>query len=303
MKIAIVGSGAVGCYYGALLAQAGEEVHFLMRADLETVQKEGLRIQKPDGKILIKPAHAHGRTEDIGPCDLVIIALKATSNDALPALLPPLLKEETQILTLQNGLGNEAFLEKHFGAERVLGGLCFICLNRIAPGVVENFFPGYVVIGEARGGPQERTRKLVEMWQRAGTVCHLAENLEEERWRKLCWNIPYNGLSIVAGGIDTEKILAQPSLVELIRALLREVQAIARKLGHGIEDSFLQRQLDNTYPMGPYKPSSLIDFQLDRAVEVEAIWGEPLRQAKQAGVEAPRLEMLYWLLVALCRGK
>jgi 2-dehydropantoate 2-reductase len=273
-----------------------------MRADLEAVRAQGLRTRTPDGDLLVKPAQVHASTASIGPCDLVIVALKCTANSALAALVPPLLKAETAILTLQNGLGNEEFLGGHFGTDRILGGLCFICLNRIAPGVVENFFPGYLVIGEAGGPPRDRTRSLVELWKRAGIDCRLATSLQEARWRKLCWNIPFNGLAIAAGGRDTQQVLAESSLVELIWELMREVQATARALGHEIEDEFLQRQLDITYPMGPYKPSSLVDFQLGREVEVEAIWGEPLRVARRVGVRTPHLETLYWLLLALCAG-
>lgn len=301
LKIAIIGSGAIGSYYGALLAQAGQDVHFLMRSDLEAVRQRGLRVEQGEKSLLLDPIQAYGTTAEIGPCDLVIIALKTTANAALPDLLPPLLKEDTMILTLQNGLGNEAFLSEHFGAGRVLGGLCFICVNRLEPGVIKSFFPGYMVIGELDGPPRERTRRLAAIWENADVKCHLADSLAEARWRKLCWNIPFNGLAIAAGGIDTQAILAQPELRELTLALMKEVQAIAAAAGHEIEDAFLQRQIDVTYPMGPYKPSSLIDYELGREVEVEAIWGEPLRQAEGLRVSAPRLRMLYQLLVSLCR--
>ena len=300
-KIAIIGAGAIGSYYGALLAWAGQDVRFLMRSDLEAVRKNGLRVEE-EGKetFVLKPAKAYGTTAEIGACDLVIIALKATANEALVELIPPLLKKDTILLTLQNGLGNEAFLGEHFGKERVVGGLCFICANRLAPGVVKSFYPGYIVIGEPESRPRDRTRRLAEMWKEAGVKCHLAESLEEARWRKLCWNVPFNGLSIAAGGIDTEALLARKGMTELVLELMREIQAIASAAGHEIEDEFLQKQIDVTYGMGPYRPSSLIDFQLGREVEVEAIWGEAFREAQRLKVPVPRLEMLYYLLLAQC---
>ncbi len=304
LKIAIVGSGAVGSYYGALLAASGQDVHFLMRSDLETVRNDGLKIEKEDGDELhLQPAQVHGTSSEIGRCDLVIVALKATSNESLLDLLPPLLGETTWILTLQNGLGNERFLSRHFGGGRVLGGLCFICLNRVAPGVVKCFAPGYIVIGEREGPPRERTRQLESMWRKAGVKCHLADSLAEARWRKLCWNIPFNGLTIAAGGIDTESVLADAGLREEVFLLMKEVQVIAEAAGSSIEDAFLERQLEVTYPMGPYRPSSLIDYEMGRQVEVEAIWGEPFRQAVGLGVPAPRLQMLYRLLTSLCRRR
>ena len=129
---------------------------------------------------------AYKTTEAIGPCDLVLIALKATNNDVLPDLIPPLLHETTALL-LQNGLGNEEFLARHFGAERVAGGLCFICVNRVAPSMIASEF------------------------KRCGVVCAVVENLRRERWRKLVWNIPFNGLSIAAGGSTTRDILQDDS--------------------------------------------------------------------------------------------
>jgi 2-dehydropantoate 2-reductase len=132
-KIAVVGSGAVGSYYGGMLAHSGEDVHFLMRSDLEAVRERGLSIHTRGEKLHLAHTQAHGSTEEIGPCDLVIIALKATANIALEELLPPLLAENTALLTLQNGLGNEEFLAGRWGAERVMGALCFVCLNRTGP--------------------------------------------------------------------------------------------------------------------------------------------------------------------------
>ncbi len=300
-KIAIVGSGAIGSYYGALLARAGEDVHFLMRSDFAAVKARGLRVEQGDESFTLPDPQIYASTREIGPCDWVIVALKATANEALPDLLAPLVYEETAILTLQNGLGNEAFLGRHFGDDRILGGLCFICVNRLEAGVIKSFYPGYMTVGEYVGGPRERTREIARMWEKAGVRCQLAESLAEARWRKLVWNVPFNGLAIVAGGIDTQAILARPELEKLARALMQEVQAIAAAAGYRIEDAFLDRQFEVTYPMGPYKPSSLIDYELGREVEIEAIWGEAVRQAHALEVEAPRLEMLYQLLCSMAR--
>src|ERR1700709_2157794 len=130
-RIAVVGAGAIGGYYGTKLAYFGRDVHFLMRGDLREVKRLGIRIRGKAENIRLAKVKAYSSTEEIGPCDLVLIAVKTTSNDDLLDLISPLLKPETMLLTLQNGLGNEEFLAQHFGAARVLGGLCFICLNRI----------------------------------------------------------------------------------------------------------------------------------------------------------------------------
>jgi 2-dehydropantoate 2-reductase len=298
-KIAIVGTGAIGGYYGGLLAHHGHDVHFLLRSEYEAVRKNGLRIIDKEKPFHLPQVNAYNKPENIGPCDLVIVSLKSTMNDQLLTLLPPLLREDTLILTLQNGLGADEFLGKHFGPRRVLGGLCFVCLTRTAPGVVDHFAGGRIDLGEFAGKPQPRTQAIVDAFNKSGIESTLAQNLGDARWKKLCWNIPFNGLSIAAGGVDCAVIMASPVLKKLARDLMNEIQAAARRLGHEIPDNYLDHQFVRTSKMGQYRPSSLVDFQEGRAVEVEPIWGEPCRRGQQAGEPMPRLEMLYELLASL----
>lgn len=295
-KIAVVGSGAVGCYYGAMLARSGCDVRFLMRRDLETVRAQGLTIHTRAESVHVPRVKAFGSTADIGESDLVIIALKATANGALDQLIPPLLGEHTGLLTLQNGLGNEEFLAARWGTDRVMGALCFVCLTRTAPGMIEHFDHGSLSIGEFGRAPEQRTRMIADAFVRAGIDAKVVDDLVAERWRKLLWNIPFNGLSIVAGGITVADILADEGLRELARNLMTEALDAARRLGHAIPDSFADYQIERSWSMGAYKPSSMIDWEQGRPVEVEAIWGEPWRQGVAAGAQMGRLEMLYRLL-------
>ena len=293
-KIAVVGSGAVGCYYGGMLARSGCEVHFLMRSDLDAVRRDRLTIHTR-GETVRVAAQAHGSTAEIGPVDLVIVALKATANTALDALLPPLLHADTVIVTLQNGLGNEEYLAERWGEERVMGALCFVCLNRTAPGVIEHLDHGSISVGEYKGGPRERTRLLAGALLAAGIESKTVENLVTERWRKLLWNIPFNGLSIAARA-NVAEVLADDGLRALARELMSEALDAARRLGHAIPDEFADFQITRSYSMGAYRASSMLDYEAGRAVEVEAIWGEPCRQGLRAGASLPRLEMLTRLL-------
>jgi len=303
-RIAVVGSGAIGCYYGGKLAASGHDVHFLMRADLETVRRRGLVIHSVEAPDVVLPhVHAYASTAEIGPADLVIVAVKTTSNKALETLIPPLLHAGTALVTLQNGLGNEAFLAERFGEERVMGALCFVCLNRTAPGVIEHFGHGTISIGEYKEKPKPRTQAFVEALCQAGIDAVAVENLIAERWRKLVWNVPFNGLSIAAGNVTTDRILADPGLAELARGLMREVIAIAAARGHDIPVSFMDFQIERTREMGPYAPSSLLDYRAGLPVEVESIWGEPFREACEAGLNTGRLEALYYLLKGLTSNK
>jgi 2-dehydropantoate 2-reductase len=302
MRIAIIGSGAIGGYYGGKLAAAERDVHFLMRGDLETIKRNGLHIHGPGEQVELCRINCYNSSAQIGPCDLVLIALKATANHALVDLVPPLLHECTMLLTLQNGLGNEEFLAKSFGAERVLGGLCFVCLRRISRTEIQRYDYGDIVLGEYRRAAQPRTHEVAAQFRRAGIRCCVTDDLLLERWRKLVWNIPFNGLSILAGGLDTAAMLADEALRASALALMEEVVAAANACGHALGHDAIEEQMRRTATMGSYKPSTLLDWEAGRDLEIEAIWGEPLRRARVAGAQTPRLEIVYALLKALVTG-
>ena len=298
-RIAVVGSGAIGSYYGGKLAAGGSDVHFLMRGDLTEIRRDGLRIGGKDEDVHVAKVNCYNSTKEIGACDLVLVAVKATSNADLVDLVPPLLHERTMLLTLQNGLGNEEFLAKNFGAERVLGGLCFICLNRSSRTTIERYDYGHIVLGEYGRKSQERTHELAERFKSSSVSCSVTDDLALERWRKLVWNIPFNGLSILAGGIDTAALLADESLRRSVVAVMNEVIAAANKCGHRLENTAATKQIERTETMDAYKPSTLQDFEAGKPLEIEAIWGEPLRRALAAHAPAPRLEIIYSLLKSL----
>ncbi|MDQ2867589.1 MAG: 2-dehydropantoate 2-reductase [Verrucomicrobiota bacterium] len=298
-RIAVVGAGAIGSYYGAKLAYFGRDVHFLIRSGLAEVRKFGISVRSPKENFRVAKVPAYLSTTEIGPVDLVLIALKATANDALDELLPPLLHEKTALLTLQNGLGNEQFLADRFGAGRVMGGLCFICLNRVAPGKIEQIDRGHLRLGEFDGFPKPRTHDVAWEFKRCGVVCSVAENLQLERWRKLVWNIPFNGLTITEGGVTTEDIVHDARRRLLALEIMDEVIASANALGVRLPTTVALDQMKRTETMGPYQPSTLRDFEMGRPLELEAIWGEPLRRALAAGVNVPRLAELYAQLQTL----
>lgn len=292
-RIAVVGAGAIGSYYGAKLGYFGRDVHFLMRGDLRAVRRFGIRIRGKSENIRLAKVNCYATTEEIGPCDLVLIAVKTTANNDLAELIPPLLHENTMLLTLQNGLGNEEFLAQQFGAERVMGALCFVCLNRVSPGVIEHYDHGRIVLGEYNRYPAARTHDVSWEFKRCGVVSTVAENLMLERWRKLVWNIPFNGLAVSAGGRDTAAILADDELRTRALALMDEVIAGANKCGYALPTAVALQQMKRTPELGAYKPSTLIDYDAGRPIELEAIWGEPLRRATAAGAEMPELQRLY----------
>jgi 2-dehydropantoate 2-reductase len=244
---------------------------------------------------------AFGSVEEIGQVDLVILCLKATSADAVEGLVGPLLGPRTAILTLQNGLGCDEYLGRLFGNERILGGLVFMAINRVGPGEVRAFNPGMVSIGELDRPATARTHELVGLFKTARINSQVVENLLGARWQKLMWNIPFNGLAIAEGGITTDRICADPRIKADARDLMLEIQKAAAAFGFTLSDEFLERQFTRTVPMGAYKPSSLVDYLAGREVEIEPIWGEPLRRAQAAGVPMPALARLHGRIIDRCR--
>ncbi len=295
-KIGIIGAGAVGTYYGAKLAHAGSDVHFLMRGDLTEVRRNGIFVRGEGENFRVEKVNCYKSTEEIGPCDLVVIAVKATSNAELPGLVPPLLHEQTAILTLQNGLGNEEFLAEHFGTSRVLGGLCFIAVERHSKTEIERYDYGLIILGEFGRPATERARQIASEFVRANVKCSVTDDLALERWRKLIWNIPFNGLSIVAGEIDTAAIVGDENLRQLTLDLMNEVITAANKCGHKLPADAWHEHMKRTDSMIGYKPSTLSDWQAGKPLEIEAIWGEPLRRGVAAGAGMARTEMVYALL-------
>jgi 2-dehydropantoate 2-reductase len=319
MKIAVVGCGAVGSYYGAMLCCAGREVHFLLRSDFEAVRQKGVTIRSPAGNFTIHPQCAK-TPEAIGLSDLVLIGLKTTANDQFPKLLPPLVGPQTAVATLQNGLGNTEQLARLFSPEQILSGLCFVCLNRVEPGVIHHLEYGMIVLGEfqRRAGP--RTHGLAAMFRDAGVPCKVTDNLARAQWEKLVWNIPFNGLGVAgAAGYDaltqlpsaishlrsvgpvltTDKLLADPRWEKLLRDLMLEVIAAAGALGFEIPASYAEEQIERTRTMGAYRASTLIDFERHQPLELEGMFLEPLRRAQAAGVPVPRLAALCKVLQQL----
>jgi 2-dehydropantoate 2-reductase len=292
MKIAIVGTGALGGWYAGLLAEAGHEVHCLARSDHETINRDGLTLRHKGTQRVVRVASATPEATSIGPCDLVVVTLKSTSNAALPGLLGPLLGPATLVVTLQNGMGNVEALARLLPAERIVAGLCFVCINRLAPAVIDTTLAGYVRMAAAVGPINPAVERCVAIFAAAGVDCQAEASLEAVLWKKLCWNIPFNGLAIAGGSITTDLILADPALNERAYLLMKEVQAAAVARGHGFEDAHIKRQFVVTVGMGPYRPSSLIDFMEGRDVEVDGIWGEPLRRGLAAGVAMPETQRL-----------
>lgn len=301
-RIAVIGAGAIGCLYGGMLQRAGERVVYVTRT-APVLRARGIRTTGPQGGWSLPAVEAHEDTCGIGTVDLVLVTLKTTANGELARLLPPLVGPRTVVATLQNGLGNEEWIASIVPGAIVLGVLCFTAVSRIEAGLLEVFHSGTVTIGRHSAPVDAAVLDCAARFNRAGVPARTGDRLAELRWRKLVWNIPFNGLTIAAGGVDTSRIMASPGLMAEARALMEEVREVAAAEGCDIPESFLQGQMDITPKLGPYRPSSLIDHLEGRPIELHSIWGEPVRRADASGVPVPRIRLLLALLSALSAGQ
>jgi 2-dehydropantoate 2-reductase len=292
---AVVGTGALGMYYGAKLAKSGIPVTFLARRDLAHLQKHGIEVRCPFGNFHLRPVRALATPEEIGPVDLVLVCIKTTGNASLKKLLPPLLGPRTVVCTLQNGLGNEELLASIAGEERVLGGVCHVCVSRPEPGVARNMACTEIKFSDLSGGDTPRARSLAKIFTDAGVGCTVAPTIGSARWYKLVWNVPFNGLGIAGGpgGRDTQQVLEDPALHQEAKDLMTEVLTASTKLGYPQDPNLIEKEIARTRSMGHYKSSSQLDWEAGKPVELESIWGEALRQGTAAGVPMPHLQKLY----------
>lgn len=301
-KIAILGAGALGAYYGARLYESGHDVHFLMRSHYDAVKARGLKVTSCHGDFHIEPP-VYKDVKEIGVCDLVIIGIKATQNDALPELLEHTVGPKTVVLTLQNGLGNEEVIEavlKRLGHDnpgaRITGGIAFLCSNAVGPGHIDHTAHGHIRLAEYSSDALERTHLLARSFEASKVGTEVFDSLLHIRWSKLVWNIPFNGLGVAAIQADTQVVLNSPPLMKTARRLMEETLAAAKSEGVEISDEFIEQMIHNTTSMGAYESSMQIDAAERRPLEVEAILGEPLRRAQRAGIDTPCLEFLYGIV-------
>lgn len=296
---AIIGTGAIGGYYGACLQRAGIEVHFLLNRDYHHVKKSGLVIESIRGDFTLPNVKAYNKATLMPVCDVVIIALKTTINDLLAHILPYVIKENGIVLILQNGLGIEEKIQKIVFCKqvRILSGLCFVCSNKVGAGHIRHLDYGSIALGEylpeyKKGGITKSMSQIADDFEMAGIEIQLKEDLLLSRWQKLVWNIPFNGLSVLLNA-TTEQLMANEDVRSLIEAIMQEVKLGASTCDRKIEARFIEQMLQLTFTMKPYRTSMKIDYDEGKPLEIEAIFGNPLKMATRNRVNLTRIEMLY----------
>jgi 2-dehydropantoate 2-reductase len=296
-RILVVGTGAIGGFYGGKLAQAGASVSTLCRSDYETVKAKGISIKSTLGDFHFTPEKVIHNLREYGPPpDYILIGLKVLPEIDTPKIIKDVVGGDTAIVLLQNGVEIEEPVVKGFPNNEIISGLAFICVTRIDPGHIDHTDFGRLVLGRFPVGKSAKTEELAKLFNDSGVSCKVSEDVVTDRWRKLVWNAPFNPISVLGGGADTKTMMDNPESVELARKVMEEVCRIARAAGHPLEGEVVQQNIDGTRVMAPYKSSMLVDFEAERPMEVEAILGNGIRAAKRHGVAVPHMESLYGLL-------
>lgn len=295
-KIIVVGAGAIGAFYGSLLALAGAEVSVVCRSDYNHVKQHGFVINSQMlGCWNFIPSQVLKQAADFdGTADYVLLCTKVIPGLDRVALIRPVVKPDTAIVFIQNGVEIEQEMLDAFPDNEVISGLAFICCNRIKPGEIFHLAYGRLALGNLPGSVSRKTKYLSELVNRSGIECNATETIITERWKKCVWNAPFNPLSVLSGGLPTLEILN--SQEAFVRNIMQEICSIAEASGHKLPNDIVNVNIENTYAMPPYKTSMLLDYENGHVMETEVILGNALRAAKRTGIASPYLESVYALM-------
>lgn len=292
LKYGVIGAGAIGGYYGAKLAKAGYDVHFLFHNDYEYVKANGLQVDSVNGSFHLSDLSVYNDTKDMPQCDVVLVCLKSTNNHLLQNILSPLLHQQTLVILIQNGIGLEEDLQHCFPKLRIAAGLAFICSGRFKQGVISHQDFGKLTIAPYSCDDSMLIDKVVNDFNKAGVECVIGK-YNTARWKKAVWNIPFNGLTVVLN-TTTDKLLANKQTESLIRDMMIEVIRAANSIGteEPIKESFADAMIKSTKQMTPYSPSMKLDYDFGRPMEVYYLYTRPVIEARKAGYEMHLASML-----------
>ncbi len=287
----IIGAGGIGGYYGGRLANAGHEVHFLLHSDYQHVVENGLRVDSVSGNFHLEKVNAHASTQTMPKADVILVGLKTTNNHLIKDLVAPILKENTIILLIQNGLGIEEKLHNDLPQAQIAGGLAFICSEKIAPGHISHMDYGKLIIGSYNVQNAEELQQVCTDLQNTGVEVELSADLNTSRWQKLIWNVPFNGLT-VALNTSTDTLITNPASRQLVYDMMLEVIRAGRACGAKLKDEQADGMIQLTERMKPYAPSMKVDYDHKRPLEINAIYTQTIAQAAKNGFAMSKVEML-----------
>ncbi|MBG14022.1 MAG: 2-dehydropantoate 2-reductase [Alcanivorax sp.] len=289
----IIGAGAIGSFYGAILKRAGCAVSAVVRSEYDAVKAHGFQFESPLGDISWTPDRLYkdGDAPDAAP-DYLILATKVLPGSDRAALIKPWVGEGTRIVLIQNGLDIERELADAYPGNPIISCLAFVAVSRVAPGRIKHNAYGRLVMGRFPSGLDAHCEALRDLFVAGGIDIKLAEDVVRERWLKCVWNTPFNPLSVLANGADTLTMLDTPGGEKLVREMMEEVMAAAEADGHPLPPRLVDKNIEGTRKMPAYKNSMALDYLNGRPIELDAILGNVVAIAQGHGVAVPRLETM-----------
>ena len=299
VKIAILGAGGVGGYFGGKLAHSGEDVTFIARgAHLDALRSKGLKVDSIRGDFFVQPVKATDNPAEAGPVEVVLVAVKAWQVNDAAVQMKPLVGPETFIVPLLNGVESPEQLAGVFGKERVLGGLCRISSFLEAPGHIRHVgIDPYVVFGELDGGSSPRAERLRQCFQRAGVGAEVAGDILASMWQKFTFIAPLSGVGAVTRS-PVGAIRTVPGVRQMLVEAMQEVEAVARAHDIKLPEDIVEKTMAFVDNLPEHTTTSMQrDIQDGRASELEAQNGAVLRLGQEAGVPTPVNAFLYHSLL------
>jgi len=295
--VLVVGAGGVGAYFGGRLAEGGSNVSVVCRSDYDAVRQNGFDISSINGDFKFIPKQVCRSVEDYsGNADYIIISVKALSDIDTVKMIKPAVKKESVIVLLQNGIDIEHDLYSAYPENELISGIAYIGVARKGEGRIDHQGGGTLSIGLFPEGTSDSVELLHKFFEAGGVDCEVRKDIVRKRWEKLLWNVPFNSLSVLAGGIDTRQIMADEYLVSLAENSMYEVVQTAKACGWAIDEKLVEWNLEYTRNFPPYKSSMLLDYENDRKMECEAILGNVVKLATEHNIPTPYIETLFALL-------
>jgi 2-dehydropantoate 2-reductase len=299
MRIAIFGTGGAGGYFGAQLARAGEDVTFIARGEhLQAIRAQGLRVETPQGEILIHPAQATDDPAEVGPVDVVITGVKTWQLKDAARAMQPVLHSQTFVVPLQNGVEAARHLAEVLGESRVLAGLCGTVSRLAGPGRILSLGEtNFIKFGELDNSPSVRTGRLLEAFHRAKVRAEVPPDIQVSMWEKFIFVAPYGGVGAVTRS-PAGVIRSLPETRRMVESGMHEILAVARAGQISLADGIVEKTMALLDALDPGSTTSLQrDVSAGKPSELEAWNGAVVRLGKEAGVETPLHEFIYHSLL------
>jgi len=306
MKILIVGTGAVGGYFGGMLAKSGEDVTFLARGEhLKAIQEKGLYIKSINGDFNIK-INAVEKPNANEKYDLIVIAVKSYDLPDACNNINGTVKNDTVLMSLLNGVDSEEIIGSIFGADNVIGSVAFIGSQILDAGVISHTASGMITIGELKppslpsptkgeDGGEGRCDKILKIFERAKIPIKLSENIQKDIWAKMVWNTGFNAITALTGSLVSD-VLSIPESRKIVEMAMKETVEVANKKGIKLSDDLVEKTISKTLKAGEIKTSMLQDRENGKVMEIDSINGAIVRLGHEMNIPVPVNETLYGAL-------